>query len=360
MRIKLINLILVIGILMGLFIPSCKDNEPVEDADPLAGVDLPTGVADLIELLKGPHPASKNEIMDRLAEKGTDAVPALIELLGERGSPQINAIYTLARIGAPAVPDLMEALDSENLQIVYGAARTLGEIGPDAEPAVEKLQDVFSSTLTTGQVTIMHVLVKITDSPAVIEMIRAAMMVEDLRFDALRVLEEYGPAAASSVPIILHYLDVPGSSPKIQTIKTLQAIGPEEGVVEGIANLLKDPDIIVIDTATRALGEFGVAGVSSRGALIEALDIVEPSLQRGMLHALGLFAPEGRDAIPTLIEYLGSEDPLVRREAVWALGQYGSDASSGLAVLRELAESDEFDYIRTAATGAIELIEEIN
>lgn len=360
MRFKLINLILVIGILLLLFIPSCKDKEPVEEVDPLAGAELPTGIADLIELLEEPYQASLNEIMDRLVEKGTDAVPALIELLGERGSPQINAINTLARIGAPAVPDLMIALDSAELQVVYGAARALGEIGPDAEPAVDKLQDVFTSTLKTGQVTIMHALVRITDSPDIIEMIRAALMVDDLRFDALRVLEEYGPAAASSVPLILHYLEAPGSSARVQTIKTLQAIGPEEGVIDGIANRLQDPDILVIDAATRALGEFGVAGVSATGALIEALETVDPSLQRGMLRALGLFAPEGRDAIPTLIEYLGSEDPLVRMEATLALGLYGSDASGGLAALRELVESDEFDYIRIAASGSIELIEGIN
>lgn len=360
MRIKLINLILVIGILMLLFIPSCKDKEPVEEADPLAGADLPTGTADLIELLKEPYQASINEIMDRLADKGTDAVPALIELLGERGSPQISAIHTLARIGAPAVPDLMIALDSAELQVVYGAARALGEIGTDAEPAVEKLQDVFSSTLKTGQIIIMHVLVKITDKPDVIAMIRAGLMVEDLRFDALRVLEEFGPAAASSVPVILQYLEVQGSPARIQTIRTLHAIGPEEGVVEGIANRLQDTDILVIDAATKALGEFGIAGVAATGAFIEAIETVEPNLQRGMLHTLGLFAPEGRDAIPTLIEYLGSEDPQVRREAAWALGQYGSDASSGLAALRELVESDEFDYVRTTATGAIELIEGIN
>ena len=339
---------------------ACNPYKPAE-RNPFEGLELPTDVPGLIELLKEPTQASANAIQASLAAKGTEAVPALIEMLQEtESSIRVRAVHTLAMIGQPAVPDLIAALDSEDYYTRIGSEDALQEIGHDADAAVEKLITVFTTTSIPEQKNIMHALVKITDNPTVIGMVHAALRVDDLRFDALTVLGEWGPLAAETVPGILPYLEVQGTSARIVTIRTLAAIGPVEGVVDGIAGRLLDPDLTVRDEAAQALGRLGPDAGSATQALIDALNAETEDIRRTMVHALGLIAPESRQAIGSLIEYLGYEDPQVRREAAWALGQFGSEASEAVPALRNAAESDQFDYVRLEAQHSINLIEEGN
>lgn len=358
MRIKNFLLIFFLGAILLLTCPACNPDESNGNSNPFDDQELPTEVPDLIALLKEPNQAGANEIIASLAAKGAEAVPALIGVLSDdEESVRIRAVHTLALIGTPAVPDLITGLDSGEYRVRMGIADALGEIGPDAEEAKDRLMDVFASTTISEQKNIMYTLVKITDNPTVIGMIHAALRVDDLRYDALRVLGEWGPAAASAVPNMLQYLEVNYSSARIATIQALVSIGPVEGVVEGIAGRLVDTDLQVRDEAAKALGELGIAAVSATGALIDALAVEETGIQRTMIHSLGLMAPESREAIEPLTGYLGSEDPQIRRKTAWALGQFGNEASSALPVLREMAESDEFEYVRLEAAGAIELIE---
>ena len=50
-----------------------------------------------------------------------------------------TALDSLARIGAPAVPELIKALKNNDPRVRYQAAQVLGRIGPDAEAAVAAL-----------------------------------------------------------------------------------------------------------------------------------------------------------------------------------------------------------------------------
>lgn len=80
---------------------------------------------------------------DALGRIGAPAVPQLIDALRNR-DPEVRkqAAEVLARMGADAraaVPDLVRLLDDEDLAIRKTAARTLGRIGPDAAEAVPAL-----------------------------------------------------------------------------------------------------------------------------------------------------------------------------------------------------------------------------
>ena len=63
----------------------------------------------------------------------------------EDGMVQARAMYALVKIGAPAVPQLIEALESDDVSVRLMALNTLGLIGADAReaiPAIKKaLQD---------------------------------------------------------------------------------------------------------------------------------------------------------------------------------------------------------------------------
>ena len=77
----------------------------------------------------------------------TDDISAHIESFkddSEDGMVQARAMYALVEIGAPAVPELTKALDSDNVSVRLMALNTLALIGPtakDALPAIKKRLD---------------------------------------------------------------------------------------------------------------------------------------------------------------------------------------------------------------------------
>ena len=85
--------------------------------------------------------------MDSLGRIGAPAVPALVEAL-EHGDPMLRmqAATVLARIGPAAkqsVPSLVGLLTDEDEKVRKAAARALGQIGPAAEEAVFPLLEII-------------------------------------------------------------------------------------------------------------------------------------------------------------------------------------------------------------------------
>jgi HEAT repeat protein len=83
--------------------------------------------------------------IDALGRIGAAAVPALVEVLADP-NPVVRrrAAQALARIGPDArdaVPDLIVALQDRNEEVRKSAARALGQIGPDARAAIPALMD---------------------------------------------------------------------------------------------------------------------------------------------------------------------------------------------------------------------------
>jgi hypothetical protein len=80
---------------------------------------------------------------DALGRIGAPAVPALMDAL-RSAEPNVRkkAVEVLGRMGedaAPAVPALTALLDDPDLGVRKAAARTLGQIGPEAKDAVPAL-----------------------------------------------------------------------------------------------------------------------------------------------------------------------------------------------------------------------------
>lgn len=84
---------------------------------------------------------------DSLARIGMPALPALIEALKDpQASVRDRAAHALARMGPPAsqaVPALIDALEDPDWRVRRSAARALGQIGPSAEAAVPALIEVI-------------------------------------------------------------------------------------------------------------------------------------------------------------------------------------------------------------------------
>jgi len=86
-------------------------------------------IQELVDLFNFQMPEANRKAMDRLAEIGAPAVPALIEALGSWDNKTFGkSMITLRRIGQPAVGLLRAALDHPNLYVRLHARDLLGEL----------------------------------------------------------------------------------------------------------------------------------------------------------------------------------------------------------------------------------------
>lgn len=97
--------------------------------------------------------------MDSLGRIGAPAVPALIEALDHSDAiRRAQAAKVLARIGPEArssVPALVRALEDNNETVRKAAARALGQIGPEAEDAVLPLLEIIEQAPTHSGSNVM-------------------------------------------------------------------------------------------------------------------------------------------------------------------------------------------------------------
>jgi len=95
-----------------------------------------------IHALKDKHISVRSRAAYALGEIGADAgvaVPALIKILKDDEEARSWVAKSLGRIGKPAVPVLIEALNNEEKEVRQAAVYALKIIGPDAKAAVPAL-----------------------------------------------------------------------------------------------------------------------------------------------------------------------------------------------------------------------------
>jgi HEAT repeat protein len=235
----------------------------------------------LVKLLRAEDEWIRWKTINALGEMGEGAevaVPSLIELLSKKEPEFVGETReSLVKIGAPAVPQLREALQTDNCQLQERAAWTLGMIGPRAAVA---------------------------------------------RNDLLKVFREGGgdaPWAAAAA---------------------LARIGFKDDVLPGVLAETRHEDPEVRSKAVRALGEMGPAGASGIPRLIEVLRKDEDSWVRvESAWAIGYVGATDSSVVPALVDALlsdGSWD--VRGASASALGEIGPPAAKALPALRKVVE----------------------
>ena len=238
MRINIRYSIVLACALLLLWGLACPQNRNVSGNGDIPAPDLPNDTEGLIALLGQPQQPNQNEIIQRLVDRGVDAVPALIEALSEGGDAQTGAAHVLARIGQPAMPELINALRSDTYAIRYGAIIALQEIGPDAADAIDPLKGHFTRATKNEQILIMYALRDISPTPDVVAMLSAALRIPDLQWYAMRILGEMGSGSEPAIPALLGYLADENPQTRIETMLSLEGIGKAEGVVDRIAGIL--------------------------------------------------------------------------------------------------------------------------
>jgi HEAT repeat protein len=360
MRISSLKLVSFAACLTIIFMmAACASTKQASDGK-TAAPKLPGGVPELIKILGEKHHPNRLAAIQVLSARGVEAADPLATALGDENADiRSGATQALAGMGTVAIPVLNQALMSQDPNVRYGAITALGQIGKDASGSITALMKSFGTAQSVSErIAIIDASTRIgPNDPQVLSLLQACLVVKDFRQEAMRALGDIGSDASAVVPRILPFLEDQDPQVRFETIVCLGAIGPAEGVVDGIAKLLKDADSKNRSKAAQVLGNLGTAASGATSALADVLSDSEGDVRKTAAKSLGQMFPDSAPAIPKLIKTLQDKDPQVRSEVANTLARFGSKASSAIGELKKLAESDEFDYVKTAASNAIKAIQ---
>ncbi|MCP4716639.1 MAG: HEAT repeat domain-containing protein [Deltaproteobacteria bacterium] len=292
------------------------------------------------------------EIMQKYGSNPNGAVPALVEgLKSNEASIRRNAAFALGEIGpdaAPAIDTLAGALKNDpDSEVRRNAAFALGEIGP---AAIQVLLGILSKKDSRMRRDGASALVRI-GSPAVAHLINALRHKDPIvRRNAADILGRIGPKAKTAIPALEKELENPDKAFCWTVKQALRKI--KKVTVENLIDCLNDKDVIIRNNATKALGDLGPNAISAIPALVSCLDDAKTEVRKNASFAL---AKIGEPAIPALIEALKSENAQTRKNATFSLGEMGATAQLALPALKRLLH-DNNSKVRWCADNAIKNI----
>jgi HEAT repeat protein len=274
-------------------------------------------------------PTLPQRVESTLVKIGRPAIPALIELLDSGfDSAEFPAILALRNIGQPAIPLLIQALQSPKWIVRAGAASALmmGEQAKDATPSlIERLtsqqngeQDGFvrsqiMETLGANHIeaqTVVPVLIKLLPNPVAVE-----------------ALGQFGEEASRAVPDLaklLHDRSRENESSRIATVEALLKIGQSSrSAISDLKYALTDPDYIVRYEAARTIVSLGVtqefdAAIETVLELLKSPDDTERSYAIATLEEIGLVSIQ--QSVAELIKTIQTDPQSnIRDKATYAL-----------------------------------------
>ena len=293
--------------------------------------------------------------------------------------------------GARAVPRLIEALQSHDLQTQMLAAQGLKDIGVPAQAAVPLLVELATvDSRSSIHSEAAGALPPIDLSAARKVMAASLAKLQDpdpqVRRDAAAVLAALGPVAKPAVHSLLGIISDPNTVVRDRVVRALGAIAlPGDNVMRGLLQALRDPEWTV---RYAAVTQFSFDGLSSPESLAAVKELTEDSNQTVArlaqsaltsaehpisisVHLLTLdrstdrtypllqlakLGPRAAEAVPKLSSLLNADKPLERYLAACALASIGPAAKDAAPALqRSLQDSDPI--VREAAAEALQAIE---
>lgn len=265
---------------------------------------------------KGPETVM---VLQRLAELGRDAVPALAEILDcvDQGDEdeRLNAALVLGRIGEPAVKPLIERLASNDAGVRYHAAWALGLNGPIAASAADSLTTSLSdndagvrrkAAVALGQLKLDHG----RPVPRLVALLGDKN--DDVADAAAATTVSFGARATSE---LVHAIEkkAPGWH---RAVSCLGDLGPLAASTAPMLGRLMETNEAG-DVAARALGRMGKA----------ALPELAPRLAHGdkaiRTRAFQGLQTMGLEAVPCLLESANAKHADVRLGVVQLLSKLG-------------------------------------
>lgn len=289
------------------------------------------------------------------------SIPALLEgLQSKESSIRRNAAFSLGEIGPEAetaINDLAKALRNDpDMEVRRNAAFALGEIG---SPSLPVLIEVLSDRDSRVRRNVAAALVRI-GHPAVPSLIKLLYKgTPIMRRNTAGILGRIGPKAKDAIPALKKALeglelnatlDDNDKAFRWTLREALRKI--KRFTVEDLTDSLNDKDVIIRAKAATSLGEMGIKAQSAVPALILRLNDPKAEVRKNAAFAL---VKIGEAALPALMQALENDNIRIRQNAAFSLGEFGEKAQKAIPALTRLL-NDSNSKVRWCADIAIKKI----
>jgi HEAT repeat protein len=302
--------------------------------------------------------AAAAHALGNLGVAAADSVQNLALVLRDRDwRVAEQVVESLSKIGAPAVPVLVQGLQDQVVAVRWGSARALGSMSSDAVEALPALSKALQDQVMQVQWAAARSIWSIGEET------------------------NYKDSAGQTAPGLIGALSDDDWVVRWSAARALGAVGDPsgDGTVSALANALQDPDSRVCEAASFALEQMGMAAREAVPALGTAAttvnDTADPSACKVIdaggeeaaqvmlgtgwtvrwtaVRALGVVGADTDAALPPLTTALRDEEWQVRGVAALALGQFENDVPEQVVVALVESLKDEHAAVRKAAAIAL-------
>jgi HEAT repeat protein len=306
----------------------------------------PAAVAALTAALNDKEPWVRSVAGRTLGEFGPaakDAVPRLIEMVGNRTSTEVTLPLPRRPLSAEdkEMYDEIHAMTKRGM-VLEGIAMTLGKIGPDARAAVPAL--IVEAKWDRAAIEALGRIGP--DAAAAVPVLAELLKDSRLQFYAAPALARIGGTGASAL--------VAGLKDKDARYAAKDALGRGgRGVVAALAAGISDADPEARAAVVQAMSEIGpLAAAEGAPALLKSVEAGD-DMSRQVLEAVGQM---GAAAIQALNDALTNPSAKVRMVAVQGLMRLGAAAKPALPGLRKIVRGDSDEAVKNAAADALRAI----
>jgi HEAT repeat protein len=265
--------------------------------------------------------------------------------------PTTSGAAVVDALGIYRTPtDLDIVMEGDRINNMLAVLEKTPSLGKDAVPF---LMDVWQGTQKSEA---LAVLVKIGPAglPALTRILDDADAM-DLHLKALEVLEAIGQGAKPAVGALVKA--VGGSNEEVcnKAVKVFEVLGPSaKDAVPGLVKLLQSKKS---ETRRHAADALGWIGPAAKPALENLIELFGNENQTLRVVAVRAVARIGKDAVEPLSKALENPQEKVRLSAMAALAYLHEDAKPALPTLRQLAQNDPSEEVRTEAAQLVKKLE---
>ena len=323
----------------------------------IAGDDQET-IATLAELAVDEDEIIRDVAARTLADLGPEAeaaIPGLIGALKFKLASQYptDQVRALRKMGPLAVPALTAAAKSRDVNSASQAVQTLGLLGQDSLSSVEQLARLLRDSRQPVREGAAHALSFIAPDDPGVASSLVQAHVRQPSYAFRYAIARCGRAA---VPFLVEALDGRGTA-KGAAAQAIQEIGAEAApAVDALGSILRDRRVGRYSDARReVVRALGAIGAAAGEEAAQLVGDANPDARDSGLAALRLIGTEARAAAPVLRELLAHGDPKVRETAAECLSHLAMSADVALTGLMALLGDANAD-VRLAALRALEAI----
>jgi len=236
------------------------------------------------------------------------------------------AAWSLSAIGAEAVPALVELLGDSDPHLRARAAEALALIGPAAEPAVPLLAERLHDADPEVSMRAADALGWIGKQPTVAIQALIKSLKDDgpvgLQTYAADSLGRFGEQASNAIPELLANFVARDYRIRQRAALALSKISPEitvSKVMPVLLGELKDSRADFRNTALLTLLQIHEEPELAIPAVIEAIDDSDRMVQGNAVRSIGRFGPAAKAAVPKLIRLTNDPDRALSQLAIESL-----------------------------------------